>query len=150
VKKDPEDPHRYEDMLELPHHVSASHAHMTAHDRAAQFSPFAALTGYEAAIDETARRTGEKEEPDEDRKLVLDRKLRILREKIGEHPVISVTYFQPDEQKEGGFYITVSGNVKKVDENKRSIVMMSGESIPAGDIAEMRGEIFKSAEEMPD
>ena len=99
----------YEDIINLPHHVSKTRPQMSMLDRAAQFSPFAALTGYDAAIKETGRLTDEKIEMDEDRKAALDMKQAYLIEMIDEQPEISVTYFLPDTKKSGGSYVTVTG-----------------------------------------
>ena len=109
------DSHRYDDIIHLPHHVSTAHPPMPAADRAAQFSPFAALAGHEAAIRETARLTDERAELDENAKAVLDEKLRMIQEMLPAHPEITVTYFQPDAKKSGGAYVSVTGRVKKLD-----------------------------------
>lgn len=113
----------YDDIINLPHHVSATRPQMSRHDRAAQFSPFAALTGHEAAIRETARRTEQEHEPGEDYADILDRKLDLLRQLSGEAPRITVRYFAPDTKKAGGEYITVSGRLKKIDEHRRLLVL---------------------------
>lgn len=116
----------YEDIIALPHHVSASHPQMALADRAAQFSPFAALTGYEDAIDESARLTEEQIELDENAREELDEKLRQIRECGEAHPEITVTYFQKDARKDGGAYVTLTGRVKKIDEYARMISFMDG------------------------
>jgi len=116
----------YEDIIALPHHVSASHPQMSLADRAAQFSPFAALTGYEDAIDESARLTEEQIELDENAREELDEKLRQIRECGEAHPEITVTYFQKDARKDGGAYVTLTGRVKKIDEYARMISFMDG------------------------
>lgn len=116
----------YEDIIALPHHVSASHPQMALADRAAQFSPFAALTGYEDAIDESARLTEEQIELDENAREELDGKLRQIRECGEAHPEITVTYFQKDARKDGGAYVTLTGRVKKIDEYARIISFMDG------------------------
>ena len=121
---------RYEDMIHLPHHVSEHRARMPIADRAAQFSPFAALTGYDDAVRETARLTQEWIEQDESEKSHLDRQLRFIKEHIKEAPEIEVTYFVPDEKKTGGKYITVTGTVKKLNEYERYIMMGGGTCIP--------------------
>lgn len=132
---------RYEDMLDLPHHVSLTHPQMLLGDRAAQFAPFAALTGHEAAIRETARITGGRKELDENAKARLDQKLEILKKQGGE---VSLLYFQPDEKKEGGTYVTAAGNVKRIDTNRRVLVMGDGAEISVDEIAEMEGTVFDS------
>lgn len=116
----------YEDIIALPHHVSGSHPQMSLADRAAQFSPFAALTGYEDAIDESARLTEEQIELDENAREELDEKLRQIRECGEAHPEITVTYFQKDARKDGGAYVTLTDRVKKIDEYARMISFMDG------------------------
>lgn len=120
------DGHKYDDIINMPHHVSATHPQMSLHDRAAQFSPFAALTGHEDAIKETARLTDEWMEPDDDRKSELNGKLQELLARIGEKPPVTVTYFIPDEQKAGGTYVTVTGKLKKINEYDRMLVLEDG------------------------
>lgn len=132
----------YDDIIHLPRHVSSTHPHMSVIDRAAQFSPFAALTGYNAAIKETERQTDERVELDEYVKDSLKNRLQIIVDKIKEHPPIAVTYFQPDEKKDGGSYVTVAGRVKKIDLYTRILVMMDGKIIPIDDIIGIDGEIF--------
>lgn len=132
----------YNDIINLPHHVSLSRPQMSMHDRAAQFSPFAALTGYGAKIKETARLTGEKLELDESTAERIDTCLQILIDNADERPEISVTYFVPDERKAGGEYITASGNFRRFDESNQSIVFTDGRKIAVGDIGSIDGEIF--------
>lgn len=122
--------HKYDDIIHLPRHVSSRHPQMSLADRAAQFSPFAALTGHEAAIQETARLTDEFIELDEDQKEQLDERLRLLKENQFRETEIEVTYFQPDAKKSGGAYVTVRGRVEKIDEYGRSIVFVDGTMIP--------------------
>ena len=124
----------YDDIINLPHHISAKRPHMSAIDRAAQFSPFAALTGYEAAIKETARLTDERVELDEYMKDALSDRLQIIVGRIKEHPEITITYFQPDIKKSGGVYVTAIGTAKKIDEYERVVVMTDGISIPIDEI----------------
>lgn len=133
---------RYDDIIGLPHPTSAAHPRMSMTARAAQFSPFAALTGYDAAIRETARLTLERIELDEDSKAWLDAKQQLLLCRIGEHPEVTVTYFVPDEKKSGGAYVTVTGNVKRIDTCARSMVMTDGTAIGLDDILEMESELF--------
>lgn len=127
----------YDDIIELPHHVSTSHPHMEIIDRAAQFLPFAALTGHEAAIKETARLTNKRIELDENRKEVLNEKLMLVVERIDEQPVLSITYFEPDDKKDGGSYITVEGVVKKYDGYESQLVLLDGTQILIDDIIEI-------------
>ena len=130
--------HKYDDIINLPHHVSKSHPPMEIMDRAAQFSPFSALTGYEAAAKETQRLTQPRIELDESEKLLLDKKFHQLEAELSLNPVISVTYFVPDKRKEGGAYITVSGKVSKIDYYKKNIQMESGEILPLDDIIDIQ------------
>lgn len=134
----------YDDIIHLPHHVSATHPHMPVIHRAAQFSPFAALTGYDAAIKETARLTDEKVELDEYMKDVLNHRLQIIADRLKEHPEIVITYFQPDVKKNGGAYVTVSGRAKKIDEYKRVVVMSDGTVVPIDEIISIEGQIFET------
>jgi hypothetical protein len=133
----------YDDIINLPHHVSTTHPHMTAIDRAAQFSPFAALTGYGAAIIETARLTDKRIELDEYLKDALSDKLQIIADRINEHPEIAITYFQPDAKKNGGAYATVVNTVKKIDEYERVVVIADGTSIPIDEIISINGQLFE-------
>ena len=124
----------YDDIIHLPHHVSATHPHMAAVDRAAQFSPFAALTGYDAAIKETARLTDKRVELDESMKEALSNNLQMIADRLKEHPEIAITYFQPDAKKNGGAYVTVINTVKKIDVYERIVVMTDGKVIPVDEI----------------
>lgn len=133
----------YEDIINLTHHVSMTRPQMSILDRAAQFSPFAALTGYDAAIKETGRLTDEKMELDEDTRAVLDMKQAYLMEMIDEQPEISVTYFVPDEKKSGGVYVSVTGNLKRFDEYERLLILTDGKKIPMDDIADIECDLFK-------
>lgn len=147
MKDDFHDVHQYEDIIALPHHVSKTHPQMSLHDRAAQFSPFAALTGYDGAIKETARLTDKRIELDETRKMVLDEKLRIVQTQRSSEPVIKITYFQPDEKKVGGAYVSAIGTMKKIDEYERIVVMQDGTRIPIAEIIGITGEIFQSIDD---
>lgn len=131
----------YDDIINLPHHTSTSRLHMSAHDRAAQFSPFAALTGYDAAITETGRLTDKKVELDEYRKADLNERLCKIQDQMDEQPEVSITYFQPDKKKSGGAYITVTGCVKKIDAYERTVVMQDDTKIPIDGIFEIDDEI---------
>lgn len=128
----------YDDIIHLPRHVSKTRHHMAAIDRAAQFSPFAALTGYDSAIRETARLTDERVELDEHMKDSLSDKLRIIANRLEEQPEIEITYFQQDVKKNGGVYITAAGTVKKIDEYERVIVMIDGTAIPIDEIISIK------------
>ena len=134
----------YDDIINLPHHVSATRPHMTAIDRAAQFSPFAALTGYDAAVKETARLTDERIELDESTKHALSDRLQIIADRMKEHPEIAITYFQPDAKKNGGAYVTAAGTAKKIDKYERVVVMTDGTLIPIDEIISIDGQIFET------
>lgn len=127
----------YNDIINLPHHVSNTRSQMSMLDRAAQFSPFAALTGYDSAIKETGRLTDEKLELDEDTRAALDRKQAYLLEMISNQPEVSITYFLPDEKKTGGAYVTATGNFKRVDDYERMLILTDGRKIPMADIADI-------------
>ncbi len=137
------DLHRYDDIINLPHHVSSVHPHMPVQDRAAQFAPFAALSGHSAAIKETARLTENRIELDENCKMEIDGKLRMIKARMSTHPVIMVTYFKPDLKKKGGAYVTIQGSVKKIDGYTSELTMMDGEKISVEDIMEIEGEMFR-------
>ena len=129
--------HRYDDMMELPYQKSTRHPQMTMLDRAAQFSPFAALTGLDATMDEAARRTEERIELDEEAKELLDEKWREIVAKSGAAPKVRIRYFQPDDRKLGGSYVTVEGTVHKVDEYGKELWLENGLIIAMEDILEL-------------
>jgi len=131
---------KYDDIIHLPHPVSKKHLPMSPLDRAAQFSPFAALTGHTEAIKETARLTEEQMELDEDSKELLNEKLQMLKKCLKdamELPMVTVTYFEPDVRKSGGSYVTVTEAVKKLKESERKIVFDSGNEVLFDDIIEL-------------
>ncbi len=130
------DPHRYDDIIGLPHHVSEVHPRMTRHDRAAQFAPFAALTGLDAAMGETARRTEERIALDENALEELDRRLRELEQRQGDTPV-AVTYFRQDEKKAGGAYRTAEGVLRRIDGENRLLFLADGTRIPMEDVVDL-------------
>jgi len=134
---------KYDDILNLPHHVSASRPHMSAIERAAQFAPFAALTGYDAAVRETARLTDARLELDEYEKEALNDKLRVLDENLESGPEVTITYFLPDGKKAGGAYVTASGTVKKIDGYERVVVLEDGGRIPIDEIAGIDSGLFR-------
>ena len=123
-------------MIDMPHHVSSKRAHMPVHDRAAQFAPFAALTGYDRTIDERGRLTDRRIELDETEKAVINEQLQMALAVIEAHPKIRVTYFVPDEQKEGGSYRTIYDSVIKVNEMKKMLIMEDGTRVPIDDMIE--------------
>ena len=132
----------YDDIIHLPHPVSKKHPPMSAIDRAAQFSPFAALTGYDAAVKETARLTDARLELDEYEIAALNDRLQVISARLAERPKVSITYFLPDSKKAGGAYVTVTGWVKKINANERAAIMEDGTRIPIEDIIEIKGDIF--------
>lgn len=126
--------HKYDDIINLPHHVSADRPHMPMIDRAAQFSPFAALTGYDAAIAETARLTDTRRELSEEQKEVISKQLLELQSPLKTDPTVTVTSFVPDSRKAGGAYRSVTGTAKKVDAYLSVLEMSNGITIPFDDI----------------
>ena len=125
----------YDDIIRLPHHVSQNHPQMPLRDRAAQFAPFAALTGYEAAVGETARLTAVKRELDAQEAAELNRRLATLISRLPDRPEVTIEYFVPDERKSGGAYVTVTGQVRHISVSERLLVMEDGTAIPLNDIA---------------
>ena len=137
---------KYDEIMGLPHHISKTRPQMPMSDRAAQFAPFAALTGYDAAIKETGRLTDERIELDVEALSALDMKYQLLMEALDEAPEVTITYFQPEERKAGGKYLTATGAVKKVDDFERRITMQDGTKIPMDDVLSIDGELFSSLE----
>ena len=126
---------KYDDIIHLPHPTSKKHPRMSIRDRAAIFSPFAALSGHGAAIAETARLT--------DRRMELDQRQAVLLEHIEEQPEVSVTWFRPDERKDGGAYATVTGRLKKIAEVGRILILLNGTSVPLDDVVRIESECFQ-------
>ena len=133
----------YDDILHLPHHTSKTHPRMSRLDRAAQFSPFAALTGYEDVVKETARLTDAQVELTEDEKAVLDERLRLV---IESDSKAAVTWFRPDAKKSGGAYVTTTGRVKKADQLHHRLVMEDGTQIPIDAVTAIDGSIFNAVD----
>lgn len=133
----------YDDMIDLPHPTSKKHPRMSIRDRVAIFSPFAALSSHGAAIAETARLTDRRMELDEDTKEELDQKQAVLMEHIEEQPEATVTWFQPDERKEGGAYLTVTGRLKKLDEVERILSLRDGTAILLENVIDLESEWFQ-------
>ena len=119
----------YDDIINLPHHVSKVHPKMSMMHRAAQFAPFAALTGHAAAIEETARLTDEQHELADEDSEALNQKMAYLRETINEHPTITITYFEPDKKKAGGAYKTIEGQLQNIDDYNQCLVMRDGKVV---------------------
>ena len=134
----------YEDIINLPHHTSKKYPRMSLEARSAQFAPFAALTGYDEVLIETARLTNERVEIDETIKVIIDSKLQIIKEHIMQKPLITFMYFVPDLKKDGGKYVTVTGNVKKIDEYRNVLILENKTEIPISEIIDINGNIVKN------
>ncbi len=134
---------KYDDIINLPHHVSKTRSSMPAIKRAAQFAPFAALTGHDAAVKETARLTDKRVELDEYMKDALNHRLKIIEERLEDKHEFAITYFQPDAKKNGGAYVTAMGTVKKIDQYKGLVLMTDGIVIPIDEIMIIDGQIFE-------
>ena len=133
----------YDDIINLPHPTSTKHPRMLMSDRAAIFSPFAALTGHAAAIQETARLTDQRMELDEDTKAELDRRQAILLEHIAEQPEVTITWFCPDEKKSGGAYVVTVGRLKRVDETAGTLRLADGMTIALDEIVDLQSDLFQ-------
>ena len=134
---------KYDDILYLPHPTSAKHPRMPISERAAIFSPFAALTGHGDAIRETARLTEQKMELDEDARAELGRRQAVLLEHIAEQPEVTVTWFCPDEKKSGGAYVVTTGKLKKVDDTAGMLKLADGMAISLDEIVDLQCELFQ-------
>ena len=132
----------YEDIMHLPHHVSATRPRMSMHDRAAQFAPFAALTGFEDKANETARQTQQRIIIDENEIDLINNKLKLIEFKLNEKPTVKITYFEKDAFKEGGKYITAAGCIQSIDLLNSNILMSDGTKVPVNDIIDIDGDIF--------
>ena len=131
---------QYDDIIRLPHHVSSTRPRMSAIDRAAQFSPFAALTGYDTSIKESARLTDARIELDDSQKEEISEKLRLVTGQLDAE--IKITYFLPDTKKTGGKYVLAASAVKKVDEYERMIIMGDGKQIPIDEVIDVDCDAF--------
>ena len=134
---------RYDDIINLPHHVSPTRQRMSMHDRAAQFAPFAALTGYEAAVGETARLTAERRELDPQEAEELNRRLTDFAARLKDRPEVTIEYFVLDERKAGGAYVTVTDRVRHISVPEKTLVMEDGTVIGFEDIAAISGFQFE-------
>ena len=137
-----EETHKYDDIIHLTRPESPSRPRMSAVERGAQFSPFAALTGYEEAVRDTARLTETKTELTEDEKSILDGKLRLIADRLDERPAVTVTYFQPDKKKKGGAYVSVTDAVRAIDAVESCVILEMGEKIPMERIRAIEGKLF--------
>ena len=147
VSENPNDPHRYDDMLNMEHHVSGTHRHMSMAKRAAQFAPFAALEGYEASIIETARRSQPRIELSEGEKEELSEKVTGLQKIIRTCPLVSVTYFEEDETKSGGQYLTIEKKAVRLDLYNRQILFEDKSIVNLDDIIAMHIPALENEEE---
>lgn len=137
----------YDDIIDLPHHVSSVRKPMPRANRAAQFMPFAALAGYEAALHETARLTDRKIELHDDLLSILDDKLRFLQVYASEKPEAEFLVFQPDGKKNGGSYVSIRGIMRRVDEEGREVILTNGRRLPLKDILDVSCELFTMLED---
>ena len=144
------DPHRYDDMIYMPHFKSKKRPQMSLHDRAAQFAPFAALTGYDESISETSRRTDRQIRLSESEKAELDRRFRILSRHIDEHPEVTIRYFVPDERKTGGSYETATFRARAIDLYERALVSEEKEKYALDYILELHGAVLEQESEEAD
>lgn len=136
----------YDDILNLPHHVSVSHPHMPLSERAAQFSPFAALSGHREAVKKAERIVSERKELDENAKSILNGKLQYVLERTADELSVQITRFEPDAEKNGGIYKNITGCIKKADSRRRVIILQDGLEIPIDDITDIQGTFFDSCE----
>lgn len=134
----------YEDIVNLPPHISKKHPQPTMMDRAARFAPFAAITGYEEMVLEEARITEERIDLDEGTLSILNEKLNMIQEFIDEEPEVTITYFEPDKKKSGGAYVSIIGVVKRIDEYEHLVIMTDGKMIRVEDIYGLESDLFYS------
>lgn len=137
---------KYDAILHLPHHVSEKHPTIPMEERAAQFSPYAALTGFGAVIDETRRLTDPRRALSEEALARLNRQYQLLSEHLTVRPEITLTYFQPDAKKDGGAYLTLTGRVKKVEAYEQRLVLEDGKAVAMENIMSMEGKVFAEME----
>lgn len=142
VSQNQNDPHRYDDMLEMKHHVSGTRRHMTMEQRAAQFSPFAALTGYDEAIQESSRLTSRRIELSEEEQEELNQKLQILSLHEKEKPEVTVTWFEEDPYKEGGSYRQETVRIRKIDTNAGNLILSDHSVIPLSETVALESPLF--------
>lgn len=136
----------YDDIINLPHYISKKHRPMPREARAAQFAPFAALTGYESDVNEAARYTGKRRELGEYETERLNRRINEIRNGIHGSTEVIITYFKPDEKKAGGEYLNIGGRVRKIDDYGRTLTLTSGALIPLDDISEIVFKVGKASE----
>lgn len=134
----------YEDIVNLPRHISKVHPQATMADRAARFSPFAAISGYEDMVKEAARVTEERIDITDATKELLNEKLNMIIEFLDEVPEVTITYFEPDKKKDGGAYISITGTVKRIDEYERIVLMSDDKKIRIEEIYAIESDLFYS------
>lgn len=134
----------YEDIVNLPRHISKVHPQATMADRAARFSPFAAISGYEDMVKEAARVTEERIDITDATKELLNEKLNMIIEFLDEEPEVTITYFEPDKKKDGGAYISITGTVKRIDEYERIVLMSDDKKIKIDEIYAIESDLFYS------
>jgi len=132
----------YEDIVNLPPHISKRHPQPSMMDRAARFAPFAAITGYEEMVLEEARVTEERIDLDEGALSLLNEKLNMIQEFLDDEPEVTITYFEPDKKKSGGAYVSVTGTVKRIDEYEHLVLMTDGKKIKIEEIYNIQGDLF--------
>jgi len=132
----------YEDIVNLPPHISKKHPQPSMMDRAARFAPFAAITGYEEMVLEEARVTEERVDLDEGALSLLNEKLNMIQEFLDEEPEVTITYFEPDKKKSGGAYVSATGTVKRIDEYEHIVLMNDGKKIRIDEIYNIQGDLF--------
>ena len=137
---------KYDDIINLPNPTPTCKPRMSALDRAAQFAPFAALTGYEAVVAEAARLTDDRLELSEDMKIILNDKMQMIVDNLDKEPFVTIKYFVPDKRKAGGAYVEASGIVKEIDEYERCIIMTDGIKIPIEQVRAIDGEMLNCFE----
>lgn len=133
----------YEDIINLPPHISAKYPQPTMEERAARYGPFAVINGYEEMVLEEARTTEERIELDEGAKAVLNEKLNILQKFYMRHPEVTVTYYESDQKKSGGAYISRTGLLKRIDLYQHMLILESKQQIPLGDIYALESRLFE-------
>lgn len=134
----------YEDIIDVPHHISKKYPEPTMMERAARFHPFAAITGYEEMVLEAARITEARIDLDEEALTVINKKLNMLRESLDQEPKVTVTYFEPDKKKSGGAYVSVTDIVKLIDEYEQIVIMGDDKKISIKDVYSIEGDLFST------
>ncbi len=134
---------KYDDIINMPHHVSSKHPQMARENRAAQFAPFAALTGYDASVKEEARLTGERIQLTDEQVSALNSKLAYLQDKIADEPLVVITYFVPDAKKLGGEYVTIEGIIHRIDDIEGVITLADKKKIAMTEILSIEGDVFR-------